>query len=129
MTSHTYFEKIGLLPHGTRSAWIGYVSGFFASLLITLAAYAIVTHHLLLQRDTLVLIVLLAIMQFFVQAFAFLHLGWGITSRDRSIIFIFVSIIVAILVGGSVWIMTSLNQRMMPDAAQMEQFMNSQPGL
>lgn len=129
MNRHTYFEKIGLLQHSHRPAWKGYITGFVLSVLVTLFAFALVTYHLLVPQDTLVVLVVLALVQFFVQAFSFLHLGWGVDSRERSVVLIFATIIVAILVSGSVWIMASLNERMMPSTVQMEQYMGNQPGL
>jgi cytochrome o ubiquinol oxidase operon protein cyoD len=119
MSTHTYFEKIGLLTHGKRSAWVSYTIGFLLSVLITLTAFSIVTHHVFAQKEIIISIILLACVQFFVQAIAFLHLGWGAVSRERTIVFIFVSMIAAILVSGSLWIMISLNERMMPSTAQM----------
>jgi cytochrome o ubiquinol oxidase operon protein cyoD len=127
MTTHTYFEKIGLLPHTTRPAWIGYGLGFIASILLTTFAYAVATQHMLMQREALALIVLFACAQFFVQAVSFLHLGWGISSRERSIVFIVTTFVVAILVSGSIWIITSLNDRMMPSTQHMEEYMGKQP--
>jgi hypothetical protein len=38
-------------------------------------------------------------------------------------------VIVGILLSGSIWIMFTLDQRMMPDAAQMTQYMDTQAGL
>jgi heme/copper-type cytochrome/quinol oxidase subunit 4 len=58
----------------------------------------------------------------------FLHLAGRGASRERLAIFAAALFIVAILVSGSLWIMFTLNGRMMPDTAQMEQYMNDQSG-
>jgi hypothetical protein len=38
-------------------------------------------------------------------------------------------LIMFILVGGSLWIMTNLSNRMMPGSATMQQYMDSQQGI
>ena len=38
-------------------------------------------------------------------------------------------LVILILIAGSIWIMFSLNARMMPGTMQMEQYMQSQQGI
>jgi cytochrome o ubiquinol oxidase operon protein cyoD len=68
----------------------------------------------------------LALLQFIVQIYCLLHLGKEAGSRARLFILGCAILIVGILVGGSLWIMFSLNGRMMPDTAQMEQYMTNE---
>jgi cytochrome o ubiquinol oxidase operon protein cyoD len=81
--------------------------------------------HLLLRTVTVVC----ALLQFVVQATLFLHLVGKGASRERLLIFGAAVVIVSILVIGSLWIMFTLNGRMMPSQMQMEQYMQSQSGL
>jgi cytochrome o ubiquinol oxidase operon protein cyoD len=135
MNTHTYFEEIGAWPHkageADHAAWPAYVSGFALSLLFTLAAYALAVRHLfsLPMHTVIVSLAVLAAVQFLVQLAFFFHLGRGKESRERVVILACTTVVVGILLSGSIWIMFSLNQRMMPDAAQMQQYMGMQAGL
>ncbi|HTR18493.1 MAG TPA: cytochrome o ubiquinol oxidase subunit IV [Candidatus Paceibacterota bacterium] len=122
-----YFEEIGAWPHSHGIAR-AYVAGFVLSLALTLGAYVLVAQHALPQVRLVAAIVAAALVQFIVQVVCFLHLGRGSASRKRLVIFGFAILVVGILVSGSLWIMFSLNLRMMPDASQMEQYMQSQGG-
>jgi cytochrome o ubiquinol oxidase operon protein cyoD len=124
----TYFEEIGIWPRGSRIA-MAYVTGFILSLLLTFAAYALVVHAVLSARDAIIALLLLACLQFLVQMTCFLHLSKGTISRDRLIVFCCAGVVVLILISGSLWIMLSLNARMMPSTTQMEQYMNVQTGI
>jgi cytochrome o ubiquinol oxidase operon protein cyoD len=113
-----------------------YITGFILSLLCTFAAYALATHHVPAFMASLggvavvALIVVLAFAQFAAQSLFFLRLGSkGEDSREKLVIFGATTFIVLLLVGGSLWIMNTLNQRMMPDAARMTQYMQNQAGM
>ena len=122
-----YFEEIGAWPRSHNIAR-AYIIGFVFSLLLTFVAYAFATQNSLPPEDLAILVSLLALIQFLVQAYCFLHLGREAGSRDRVIALCAAVLIVTILVSGSLWIMFSLNGRMMPDTAQQEQYMNDQLG-
>jgi cytochrome o ubiquinol oxidase operon protein cyoD len=120
-----YFQDIGLWPRSHNIAR-AYVIGFVLSLALTLVAYSLATENSLPQIEFAIVIVLLALVQFAVQLYCFLHLGTEAGSRARLFVLGCAILIVGILVGGSLWIMFSLNSRMMPDTAQMEQYMNDE---
>ena len=127
MNTQNYFERVGLWPHRGHVVRT-YMTGFFFSVVLTLVAFGIVIHHTLPSVWALFAILALACLQMVVQAVYFLHLGHGKHSRERLIAFSAIIIIVLILVVGSVWIMSHLNERMMsPD--QMQQYMQRQPGI
>lgn len=88
-----------------------YVTGFILSLLLTLAAYALVvggsTHPWLL-----LILGVLAILQMIVQLVFFLHLGDEARPRQKLWSFIFMVIVLLILVVGSIWIMYNMNYNM-----------------
>jgi cytochrome o ubiquinol oxidase operon protein cyoD len=111
-----------------------YIIGFLLSLLFTLFAYALATHAVpavagLPMGVSIALIIGFAFAQFIAQLIHFLHLNLGRESRDKLIILCATVFIVIILVSGSLWIMNQLNGRMMPDAAQMTQYMQDQAGM
>jgi cytochrome o ubiquinol oxidase operon protein cyoD len=124
-----YFSQIGAWPQATRRIGFAYVTGFVLSLIFTMAAYLLAVHHLLSEQGVLISVVVFAILQFIIQITCFFHLSMERASRERLIALICVAIIVAILIGGSLWIMQSLNQRMMPTTEQMQQYMNNQTGI
>jgi cytochrome o ubiquinol oxidase operon protein cyoD len=103
-----------------------YVIGFVLSLVITLSAIFVVFAHLHISTLSIaILLALLAVAQIGVQLVYFLHIT---QSRERLYLLICALGVVCILVGGSLWIMFSLQGRMMPDDMQM-QYMDMQGGL
>ena len=130
-TSKTYFEDIGAWPK--ENILVSYVMGFVLSVICTLLAYMLaMSPDLLLKFSGPVvigIIAFLALIQCVVQFIFFFHLSGRGISRERFLIFIATMFIVLILFVGSVWIMLTLNQRMMPDAAQMNAYMQSQSGI
>lgn len=104
-----------------------YITGFGLSLLFTLTAYLLVTHHAASRNTLVALIVTFALTQFFVQMFFFLHLGNETKPRWKLGVFLFMMGVVLILVGGSLWIMYTLNVRM--TLPQQLQYMNNQDEL
>lgn len=88
-----------------------YIAGFGLSLLFTLSAYLLVVNHAASRNVLIGLVTAFALCQFAVQSFFFLHLGNESKPRWRMGIFFFMLSVVIILVGGSLWIMYSLNVR------------------
>jgi len=104
-----------------------YVIGFGLSLLLTLTAYLLVTNHGASRHVLIGIVVLLALVQFFVQIYYFLHLGAETKPRWKLAVFLSMTGVVLILVFGSLWIMTNLNNRQ--TIPQQIQYMNNQDGL
>jgi len=127
MNPHHYFEEIGAMPQ--ESSIRNYAWGFLLSLLLTGAAYAFVAYSVHSGAQLMLFLGVFALAQFFIQLSCFLHLGENSASRERVGILAAFLVVVFILVAGSVWIMISLNGRMMPDTMQMEQYMQSQQGI
>jgi cytochrome o ubiquinol oxidase operon protein cyoD len=103
-----------------------YVIGFCMSLILTLSAYLLVSHHSATTTILLVVIVALALVQFMVQIYFFLHLGKETKPRWKLFVFLFMIGVVLILVFGSIWIINNLNTRQ--TLPQELQYMNSQGG-
>ncbi len=106
-----------------------YVIGFISSLVLTLCAYLITYYHAGNRGLLLGLLAVLALIQFLVQLFFFLHVGREFSPRFKLMMTTFMILVVIILVGGSLWIMHSLNGRVMPSTKQKEQYMNAQDNL
>lgn len=103
-----------------------YSSGYVLSILLTLAAYFLVTRHTFSGWSLGYVITALAVLQFFVQLVFFLHVGRRANRRWNLMALAFMIIIVFILVVGSIWIMHNLNYRMTPQ--QINQYMQDQDG-
>ena len=113
----------------------GYVLGFILSLLFTLTAYALVQKHVSSYHEAFahsflyIAIAVMAVAQFFVQMFFFLHLGRETKPRWKLVVFYGMAMTVFIIVAGSLWIMHNLNYRMMPTQAQTDQYLHSQDSM
>ncbi len=103
-----------------------YLSGYVLSLVLTIAAYLLVTHPSYSTSLIVGLISTLAVVQFLVQLVFFLHIGAERKPRWKLLVFIFMVGIVLIIVVGSIWIMNNLNYRMTPQ--QINTYLNNQGG-
>jgi cytochrome o ubiquinol oxidase operon protein cyoD len=90
-----------------------YVIGFVLSVILTFAAYEVVTQSLLPKNLIVPAIIVLAIAQLFVQLFFFLHIGRERRPRWNLMILLFAAGVVLIIVTGSLWIMGHLNYHQM----------------
>lgn len=97
-----------------HSNFIHYLTGFIFSCILTIAAYLSVTYHIFPTREILLItLVGLALTQLFVQLIFFLHLGSESKPYWNVILFCFTTLVVGIVVLGSLWIMKNLNYNMM----------------
>lgn len=104
-----------------------YVTGYLLSIYLTLSAYLLVVNHAFDNTFMVTILVILAVLQFFVQLVYFLHLSANRNDRWRLVVFGFMVLVVGILLGGSIWIMNNLTYRMTPQ--QVDNYMNSQDTL
>lgn len=125
MSTHT--EVIRKPAPKVQSKLGVYVTGYLLSIYLTMAAYLLVTNHAFDNFFMVILLVTLALLQFFVQLYYFLHLNADRQSRWRLFVFGLMIMVVGILVAGSIWIMNNLNYRMTPQ--QMNNYMTSQDTL
>ena len=110
-------------------AFILYAVGFLSSIGLTLSAFWVVTYHILAGWSAAWAILSLALVQCIIQLFLFLHLGDDTRPRWKFLSMIFMLAVLIIIVVGSLWIMQSLNSRMMMSTDQMTKYMNNQAGL
>lgn len=119
--------------NATTARIISYSVGFLSSVVLTIAAYAIVVNDIFtdLWSPAIIALVLsaLAIVQLVVQLLFFLHLGEESKPRWKLMSFIFAFIILGIIVFGSLWIMFDLNSRMMMSPTDMIKYMDKQSGI
>ena len=104
-TTIKYGSKLKTLP--------SYLMGLFLSFILSVAAFVLVGKHLLDTQSLYITLTVLAIAQLFAQVICFLRLNVTAEGRWNTLAFIFTLIVVAVVVGGSLWIMYNLNVNMM----------------
>lgn len=100
--------------HGWNASYKPQFVGFVMSVILTIAAYRIVTYNEL--SDSLLTLTIggIALLQALVQLIFMLHLGLETKPRWGIITFLFTVFVVIIIIGGSLWIMSNLNYDLMP---------------
>jgi len=104
-TSHSTAAATGSLK--------SYLTGFVLSVVLTAVAFGAVMSEALSPGVTIVTIFTAAVLQILVHLYYFLHLNSSSEARWNILAMIFTVLIMALFVGGSIWIMHNLNIRMM----------------
>lgn len=94
---------------GDRDLLFSYIAGFGLSIILTMAAYLSVTRHSYSDSILLDVIIGLGVLQFVAQLLFFLHLGREAKQRLSEVVLLFMILVVAVLVIGSLWIMANLD--------------------
>ncbi|GIP22756.1 cytochrome o ubiquinol oxidase subunit IV [Paenibacillus sp. J22TS3] len=97
-TGHEHAEGHGSLK--------SYVLGFIFSIVLTIIPLVIVMNGLLNKTQTVITIMIMAILQLIVQLFFFMHIREGEKPRWNVMTLIVGIIIVFTVVAGSIWIMS-----------------------
>jgi cytochrome o ubiquinol oxidase operon protein cyoD len=105
--------------HWVRNANLGL--GF--SIVLTVAAFLLAQSNVIYEPAIPVALIVLAIAQMGVHLVFFLHITTGPDNTNNVLALAFGLLVVFVVVIGSVWIMSHLNQNMMP----MDQIMKMQP--
>lgn len=92
-----------------------YLTGFLGSLVLTLLSFSLAAAKLFPRPFLIGVLSFLAVAQFFVQLVFFMHFGKEAKPRWMMLVFYFMVLVVAILVLLSLWIITDLNHRVMPE--------------
>ena len=95
--------------HGSLKS---YLIGFILSIILTVIPFAMVMSGIADRSTILLTILIFAVVQIVVHVFYFLHINGSSEQRSNLNSFIFTLVIVAIVIGGSVWIMHNLNSNM-----------------
>ena len=90
-----------------------YLTGFALSVVLTVIPFALAMHPNVSRGAIIVSILVLAVAQILVHLVYFLHLDRSSQQRWNVIAFVFTVLIVAILIGGSIWIMVNIAHNMM----------------
>lgn len=91
----------------------GYITGFIASLILTIIPFYFAYTGALSREATIAVLIISAVVQLVVHLFYFLHLDSSEKGRFSMMSFVFTAIIVFIVIAGSIWIMWNLNHNMM----------------
>lgn len=101
----------GTVPHGSRR---GYLAGFALAVVLTAVPFWLVMSGAAGPLATAIAIFACAAVQIVVHVIFFLHLDTKAEGGWNLIAFAFTVVVVAIVLGGSLWIMYHLNTNMMP---------------
>jgi cytochrome o ubiquinol oxidase operon protein cyoD len=102
----------------------GYSIGLALAILLTAASFYVVYTQLIWQPAIPIALVVLAVAQIGVHLVFFLHLTTDPDNTNNVLALAFGVLIVALIIGGSLWIMGHMNERMMP--ANINQMMQMQ---
>lgn len=86
-----------------------YIFGFALSLYLTITAYWLTVNDIFQPTTFMVAILTLALLQFSIQVIFFLHIGEEAKPRWNLTTLLFMLLVVAIVVIGSLWIMDNLS--------------------
>jgi cytochrome o ubiquinol oxidase subunit IV len=116
LSQHGLHEH-GLAPgeeeeHSVGARIVGYVVGLGLALLLTATSFFIAGTNLVWQPSIPIAIIVLAIAQMGVHLVFFLHITTGPDNTNNVLALAFGLLIVFLVVGGSVWIMSHLNENM-----------------
>ncbi|MCB8876710.1 cytochrome o ubiquinol oxidase subunit IV [Acidisoma silvae] len=121
---HSHVDAAGA-SHGSYTS---YAIGFVLSVILTAAAFWAVMSHSMSPGATVTTIVILAIVQIFVHLVFFLHLNFSSEQRWNVTAFAFAALVVLIVIGGSLWIIHNMTDRMMPQMQQQLPGLTQQQG-
>ncbi len=107
--SQAAFDSFG----ASRGSLKSYGAGFVLSLILTAIPFALVMSGGWSVSATLAVIVFAGVAQILAHLHYFLHLDTSSAERWNVLALIFTILIMILFVGGSLWIMYTLNYRMM----------------
>lgn len=111
MTEQTRDAEAAVSKREWRREFRSYVWGVGLALVSTLAAFAVVYLHAAPRYWLLIVIGVLALVQMVVHFRFFLHISFSQKREDLQLI-LFSTLLLIIMVAGTIWIMASLASRM-----------------
>ncbi|AMA71503.1 MULTISPECIES: cytochrome o ubiquinol oxidase subunit IV [Aneurinibacillus] len=93
--------------HGSTKA---YIIGFILSIVLTIIPLVLVLNHMMSRTALFVTIMVMAVLQFAVQLFFFMHIREGEKPRYNVMALVLGIVFVVTIVAGSIWIMTFNSQ-------------------
>jgi cytochrome o ubiquinol oxidase subunit IV len=91
----------------------GYVTGFVLALLLTIVSFGLVLSDVVPHRFAVIGLFAAAVAQMLVHLHYFLHLDRSSAQRWNVIAIAFTAVLLFIFIAGTIWIMYTLNSRMM----------------
>jgi cytochrome o ubiquinol oxidase subunit IV len=88
--------------HGSLKS---YVIGFILSIVLTIIPLVVVMNDMMSKTGTITLILIMAVLQFVVQLWFFMHLKEGENAKWNISALLFAALILILVVAGSIWIM------------------------
>lgn len=111
--SHSILKKI---QHEWHGSFKSYFVGFILSLLLTGLSFYAATQANLPHPNRTYILIAFGLTQVIAQLIFFLHVGQDAKSGYWELLSLFFTIVILIvIVVGSLWVMSDLNMRMMPD--------------
>ena len=100
-------------PRIERQETLTYIVGYGLALLLTLAAFGLVYLHLLGGRQAFYAVLGFGLLQIVVHFRCFLHVDLQRSARADLVLLLFSSLIIALMVGGTLVVLFNLHERMM----------------
>ena len=97
-----------------------YIIGFIGSILLTFISFSLAAARVFSNQILIPVLVFLALSQAIVQLVFFMHLGQEEKPRWLSLVFYFMVLVIGIVVLGTLWIMSDLDHRVMPEMTSKE---------
>jgi cytochrome o ubiquinol oxidase subunit IV len=101
-------------PAGLAKGLRSYLLGLALAGLLTAASFWVVTTHLIYGPGVPVAVLVLAVAQMGIHLVFFLHITTAPDNTNNVLALAFGTLIVCLVVFGSIWIMANLNHNMMP---------------
>ena len=108
-SSHSHNE----LASASHSSSKSYIVGFILAVVFTIISFALVMMEQVPRKVAVIGLSIAALLQMLVHLRYFLHLDSSKEQRWNIIFIAFTAVLVFIFVGGTVWVMVTLNSRMM----------------
>ena len=101
------------VPQALRGDFLTYALGYLLALLLTASAFAVVHYHLAAPATGFGIVLGLGFLQIIVHMRCFLHMSLQRSARSDLMLVLFSTLIIALMVGGSLVILFNLRMRMM----------------
>jgi cytochrome o ubiquinol oxidase subunit IV len=101
-------------PEGPAKGLRSYLLGLVLAGLLTAASFWVATSHLIYGPGVPVAVLVLAVAQMGIHLVFFLHITTAPDNTNNVLALAFGTLIVCLVVFGSIWIMANLNHNMMP---------------
>ncbi len=98
---------------GSHGSVKSYMIGFVLSIILTAIPFGLVMYPSLPKNLTVLIVVAMAVIQVVVHLVYFLHMDRSKEQRNNVSTFLFTTLVIALLVGLSLWIMFSIHFEML----------------